>query len=193
MKNTINKLAEVARIITIPAFTSFIALMLFWFFGRDIYQNGTDFLMAVLALTVIPMLSYPFSYLLPGVRAQGRAGQRKLAMYFSAAGYLIGFIYALALPTEPRYRIILCSYMISVVLLLLTNKLFGFKASGHACSTVGPALCIAVYCGGLWGLVSLVMISLVIWSSLKLGRHKISELTVGGMISTLSIVFLMVI
>lgn len=187
------KVAQIVRIITIPAFTSLISLILFWFFGRDIYLNDVDFMMAVLALTIIPLLSYPVSLFVPYFHKQGREAQRKLAMYFSAAGYLVGFLYAVIQPTEPRYKIVLCSYVISIILLLVTNKLFGFKASGHACSTVGPALCIAIYCGGLWGLVSLVLIGLVIWSSLSLGRHKLSELTVGGMISTVSILFLMAI
>ena len=186
-------LAEIARIATIPAITSLVAMVLFRFFGKNIYLKQMDFLVAVLALTIIPALSYPASLVIPSCRKEKRAGQRKLAMYFSVAGYLVGFIYAWVSTTEPRYKIIMCSYIMSVILLLICNRLLGFKASGHACSTVGPALCIAIYCGGVWGLVSLMMILLVVWSSLRLGRHKLSELTVGGAISTFSIVILMLI
>lgn len=187
------KLAEAARIVTIPAFTSLLSLVLFWFLGRDIYLNQMDFPMAVLSLTLIPLISYPCSFVIPSVRKKGRSGQRRLAMYFSAAGYLTGFVYAAAAQTETRYRIIMCSYLLSIIFLLLVNRLLGFHASGHACSTVGPALCIMIYCGGIWGLVSLVLVGTVIWSSLVLGRHKLSELTVGGAISTLSILLLMLI
>jgi hypothetical protein len=187
------KIAEAARIITIPAFTSFLSLVLFWFLGRDIYLNGIDFVMAIISLTVIPLFSYPCSFLIPAIRKKGRSGQRRLAMYFSAAGYLTGFLYAVIAPTEPRYRIIMCSYLLSIVFLLLVNHFLGFHASGHACSTVGPALCIMIYCGGMWGLISLALVGMVAWSSLTLGRHKLSELTVGGAISTFSILLLMMI
>ena len=181
-----NKIAGIVRILTIPALTSGLALTLFWILDSSLFERTADYMAAMIGLTLIPLLSYPASFLIPKFREKKREGQRKLAMYFSAAGYLLCFWYALANPTTVDYRIIMSSYILSILFLLLLNKTGRFKASGHACSTMGPALFVVIFCGKGWIILSALLIGGVIWSSLRLGRHKIGELMTGGAISVLS-------
>lgn len=188
--NEKNKIAEIVRVLTVPSVMSGLAMWLFWMVHPMIYQNPIDFIVALVGLTVIPSMSYLAWYLVPQWRAKGRPLQRRLAMYFSAAGYLFSFFYSLLAKTAVEYKIVMCSYILSVVFLLFCNKVLHFKASGHACSIVGPALFVAIYCGGAWIMISLGIMAAVAWSSLQLKRHKPDELMVGGAISALSVVIL---
>ena len=182
--------AKFIRVITIPAMTSGCAMTLLWLSDTVIYARVLDYVMVMLGLTVIPLLSYGVSAAVPSLRKTGREGQRKMAMYFSAAGYVISFAYAMLMPTTAPYRAMTGTYVISIVLLLVLNKGFHFKASGHACSTVGPLVAMSYFLGGWTVPAGLVICALVIWSSMELKQHRFGELMTGSAVSGLAFAFL---
>lgn len=182
--------AKIIRVVTVPAVTSGCAMTMLWLSETQIYLRGLDYWMVMLGLTGIPLLSYGVSALVPRLHAKGREGQRKIAMYFSAAGYLLAFLYALLMPTTAAYRVITGTYVISILLLLLLNKGMHFKASGHACSTAGPLAAAGYFLGGWTIPAGLLVCGLVIWSSMKLKQHRFWELMTGSAVSGVAFVCL---
>ena len=179
----VDTIAKCIRVITVPAVTSGCAMSLLWLSETPIYRCMTDYAVAMLGLTVIPLLSYVIAASVPALRAKGREGQRKNAMYFSAAGYLLCFAYALLVPVTAAYRVIAGTYMISIVLLLFLNKGMHFKASGHACSTAGPLMAMCYFLGG-WAIPAGVAVcALVIWASMETKQHRFWELMTGSAVS----------
>ena len=100
-----------------------------------------------------------------------------------AAGYLLCFVYALAAHTTAAYRVIACTYMISIVLLLFLNKGMHFKASGHACSTAGPLVAMCYFLGGWAVPAGIAVCALVIWASMETKQHRFWELMTGSAVS----------
>ena len=182
--------AKVIRVLTVPAVTSGCAMTLLWLSETMIYRSVTDYLVVLLGLTVVPLLSYVVTGIIPSLRKQGRETQRKYAMYFSAVGYVISFLYSFAANTTGAYRAITGAYVVSIVLLLVLNKGMHFKASGHACSTAGPLVAMGYFLGGWYVLVGLGVCALVIWSSMALKQHRFWELMTGSAVSGVSFVCL---
>ncbi|MDV3429060.1 MAG: hypothetical protein LIR50_18870, partial [Bacillota bacterium] len=56
------------------------------------------------------------------------------------------------------------------------------KASGHACGVMGPVL-ICIYFLGKYSWFFLLIIPIVFWSRLKMGRHTLRELLLGTSVS----------
>lgn len=179
-------IAKTIRIITVPALTSGCAMTLLWLSDTAIYRSELDYVMVMLGLTVVPLLSYAFTAAVPKLREQGRETQRKYAMYFSAVGYLVAFVYGLAAHTAAPYKVITGTYVISIILLLVLNKGMHFKASGHACSTAGPLVAMGYFLGGWYVPAGLGVCALVIWSSMELKQHRFWELMTGSAVSGLS-------
>jgi len=182
----IDYFAKTIRIVTVPALTSGCAMTLLWLSDTAIYQTVLDYFIVMLGLTVVPLLSYAFTAAVPKLRAQGRDAQRRYAMYFSAAGYLLAFGYGLAAHTTAAYKVITATYVVSIVLLLVLNKGMHYKASGHACSTAGPLVAMGYFLGGWYIVAGLGVCALVIWSSMALKQHRFWELMTGSAVSGLS-------
>lgn len=185
MKRT-DVFARVVRVITVPALTSGCAMTLLWLSETEIYRGAVDYLMVMLGLTVMPLLSYGVSAAVPKLRAMGREGQRKYAMYFSAVGYVVSFGYGMLSGADTAYRVITGTYVVSIVLLLVLNKGMHFKASGHACSTAGPLVALCYFLGGWYVPAGIAVCGLVIWSSMRLKQHRFWELVTGSAVSGLS-------
>lgn len=181
--NVIDTVAKVIRVITVPAVTSGCAMGLLWLSQTPIYRGAADYLVVLLGLTVVPLLSYVVTGAVHSLRKKGRETQRKFAMYFSAAGYLLCFAYAMCTPTTAAYRVICCTYLISIVLLLVLNKGMHFKASGHACSTAGPLVAMGYFLGGWAVPAGVAVCALVIWASLETRQHRFWELMTGSAVS----------
>lgn len=143
------------------------------------YFGGTlDFILVIMFLVVFPVLAYPLQPLVPGYRKKGREGQRSLAILMANIGYCFG-IAAAALTAETReIWIVYLTYFISGILIMLFNKVFGIRASGHACGVAGPVLA-SIYFMGPAALSSLIILAAVYWASLSMKRHSMSELLAG--------------
>ena len=178
-KTAAQRLAHAVRIVSAPPVMVAALLVLLWFFREDVYGGAPEFFVSLLCLAVLPVLAYPVSVLIPAIRQKGRDGQRSLAIYFSAVGYLAVFIYGFAAQVGRNLMLVYAGYFFSVVIILLFNKLLHVRASGHACSVSGPLMYTAYFLG-LWGIVvGTALWGIIFWASLVMKRHTVSEFILG--------------
>ncbi len=184
-----NQAAKTLRIVTIPPLLVAAMLTILYIFRPTIFGSITDLLVGIMSLAVIPTLAYPLQPLLPKYKNSGRDAQRKLAFIFSPVGYAIGFIYAMAANVSIELKFIFGTYLLSVFVLILFNKVFHFKASGHACGVFGPLIHTVYFMGWGWLIPCALAVWGVVWSSLYLMRHTKKELFFGGMTAMTAFIF----
>lgn len=173
-------IAKIIRVISVPPVMVVALIALLSVFRPDVIPHFSQSLSAVIFLAVIPALAYPLSMIIPSVHEKGRNGQRNLAIYLSVVGYVGGCIYALLSSTGKHLTMIFITYLLSVVILLILNKGFRIKASGHACSLTGPIALMCYYLGAWWIAVGVILYALILWASLKTKRHTIREFLWGS-------------
>jgi hypothetical protein len=115
-----------------------------------------------------------------------REGQRKLAFITSPIGYVFGFAYVFITGASAGLKFIFTGYLLSVIMLLLFNKILKIHASGHACGSIGPLLYAVYFLGGAWLLPCALVCFGVVWSSLHLARHTKSDLLLGAICAVAS-------
>ena len=180
------KIAHAVRIISVPPVMVGILLVLIFTLRDDVITTAAEMVASLLGLTVLPILAYPVSFIVPSIRKKGREGQRSLAMYFSTVGYVAVFVYGLIAGVGTGLMHIYAGYLFSVVIILVSNKVFKVRVSGHACSVSGPL----VYSGfflGVWGIVvGTVCWGVILWASLAMKRHTFKEFVLGTLTCLLS-------
>ena len=173
------KLAHAVRIISVPPVMVGILIILLFTLRDDVFATTAEMVISVLGLTVLPILAYPVSAMIPKIRVKGREGQRSLAMYFSTVGYVAVFVYGLIAGVGTGLMHIYAGYLFSVVIILIGNKVFKVRISGHACSVSGP-LVYSGYFLGIWGIVvGVVCWGVILWASLAMKRHTFKEFLLG--------------
>jgi hypothetical protein len=174
------KLAKLIRTLTIAPIGAFVLVTILYLEKGESFGNITAYLLAVLYLTVLPVLAYPLQPFIPKFKDKGREGQRSLAIIMATIGYLCGIISIIFINATKMQWIIYLVYFFSGIGIAVFNKLLKIRASGHSCGIVGP-IAIAVYFTGIKGLIAGVTIfALVCWSSLKMKRHTVSQLLWGS-------------
>jgi len=187
----VDKITKVIGIATIPPL--FVLMVVTWLWvnggiqGFDLYW----YLMTLGLLAIVPALAYPVSYLIPGIKAEGREGQRKLAFVLSIIGYIAGVIVGQMGDAPWLIRCLFWGYLFSGSTLALINVLLHYKASGHACGLSGPITFMAIATGGqLWYLF--LLLPLVFWARIKQDRHTIGNMlagTLAGVVPTLIVLW----
>ena len=173
------RVAHIVRIVSVPPVMVGILLLLLYTLREDVFASGWEFAASLGGLTVLPVLAYPVSAMIPALREKGREGRRSLAMYFSTVGYVAVFVYGLIAGVGTGLMHIYAGYLFSVVIILVGNKVFKVRISGHACSVSGP-LVYSGYFLGLWGiLVGIVCWIVILWASLVMKRHTFREFVFG--------------
>ena len=173
------KIAHAIRIVCVPPVMVGILLVLLFTLRDDVFAAPAEFIASLLGLTALPILAYPVSVLIPAIRKKGREGQRSLAMYFSTVGYIGVFIYGLVAHVGTGLMHIYAGYLFSVVIILVGNKVFKVRISGHACSVSGPTV-YSAYFLGLWGIIVGVLCwAAILWASLVMKRHTLKEFILG--------------
>jgi len=174
------KFAYIIRILTVAPLMALVMLLVLYthpqFFG-----STAVFLLVVLFLVIFPLLGYPLQRFIPKYKDKGRDGQRALAFIFAVAGYILGCLVAIFLPTPRNVLIIYFSYLLSGSITMAINKLFHFKASGHACGITGP-FTLLVYFGSAAGYIGIPVLALAWLSSIHMKRHTHLQLLVGALI-----------
>lgn len=179
-KPLLDTVASVIRVVTVPPLMVAVILAVLYLVRGELFLTPSHLVFSEVFLAVIPLLAYPLSYMIPKLRAKGRKGQRSLAMYLSAVGYLGVVIYGIAAGCTEGLRTIQLTYLLSVVLLLVLNKLLHVKASGHACSVSGPILLLCIYVGAVGVAVGLVLWSVIFWASVRMRHHTPKEYLIGS-------------
>ena len=177
-----NTLSFFIRIITVPPVFA-AALLLIAYCTYPHYFGSVRQLLGGLAfLCVLPLLAYPLQKYIPHFRDKGRDGQRSLAMIFSAVGYLLGTMTAFLTGAPDELKILYLEYLLCGVAMLVLNKVFKLKASGHACGIVGPVLLMLYFRMFIPAVVGMFLILPVYVSSLKTKRHTAPQLLGGSLI-----------
>lgn len=178
------KLAKLVRVVTTAPLVAALMVTILYFAFPGSYANLTHYLVTLFCLTVLPLLAYPLSYLIPSIRKKGRDGQRNLAIVFSVIGYFAGFFYSVFFGGATVECVVIGTYLLSGLLIGVCS-LFHFKASGHACGESGP-IAMLCYWLGPWFFLGYGLLAVVFWSSLKLKRHNVAQLLVGSLIPVIA-------
>ena len=181
----LQKFAKCIRFLTVPPIVVSAELLLLFFF-EDVFPAAADFWLALLCLAIIPTLAYPLQKLVPAWRAGGQRMQRRLAFILSPVGYIGAVICSILRGAIPNLLYISVVYLVSVVLLLLINKLTPFHASGHGCSLCGSVFLPCLFLGWYAFIPGAIFFGLSFWASVYLKRHTVREFLLGAACSALS-------
>ena len=107
------KFAQAVRILTTPPVFSALMCTLLYVLVPGSFASLGHYLLAIVCLSLLPVLAYPVSYLIPALRRGGRKTQRYLALVFSVLGYLIGFLAAVLDDGAAMEKVVFGTYLIS--------------------------------------------------------------------------------
>lgn len=172
------RFAKTVRIITVAPVPALILFTILYLSAQKI--NRTEYICALLTISLMPTLAYPLQKILPPWKHRGREGQRTLAMIMSTLGYITATASALILGFGADVTRVFITYLLSGAALLVFNKLLHIKASGHACGLAGPMGVMVYYTGPMGLIIGTVVFALVVWSSLRLRSHTAPQLIIGA-------------
>ena len=176
------KLAHAVRVVSIPPVMVSLLVLVLAAFAEGFFASKLECFAMLFFLAIIPLLAYPLSWVIPRVRGKGREGQRNLAFALTAAGYVFGWLYGVFLNGSREQILVYTIYLNSLLLLLLWNKVFRLRASGHGCSVTGPVVLAGYYLGLPGILVSAAVYLMIFWASVTTGRHKWDEFLGGSVL-----------
>ena len=176
------KISSLIRKLTIPPI--FAALLLVAVYVAYPYYFSTiwQLVAGLFFLTVLPTLAYPLQKYIPHFKDKGRDGQRTLAMLFSFAGYLLGTITVYVISAPLQLKLIYMEYLLCGAAMLLLNKCFHLKASGHACGIVGPVILLLYFGLYIPAIIGTALIVPVYISSTRTKQHTAAQLIGGSII-----------
>lgn len=177
-----HELFLVIRKITIPPVFALLLLLLLYAFHPSYFGSIWQLAIAIFCLAVLPTLAYPMQKYVPGFKDKGREGQRTLAMLFSFVGYLAGTIVAFACASPIELKIIYLEYLLCGIGILVVNKVFKMKASGHACGVFGPVVLLIYFRQFVASIISAFLIVPVFIASVKTNQHTPKQLIGGSVI-----------
>lgn len=185
------KFARIFRKIARPPIFAVAFLLTVYIVTPSAFGTIPQLLCGIATLGILPILGYPLQKYIPPFKDKGREGQRSLAMLFCFAGYLLGTVIALLTNApEPLLMIYLC-YLSCGIGMLLFNKVFRMKASGHACGIMGPIFAMLMYFKlYVPAAVGAVLAVMVFVSSVKTKEHTAGQLLGGTAIAAVCITFL---
>lgn len=176
------------RVMTLPPLMAAAALcILRWQAGLF---PGNSLWAGLFFLSVLPLMAYPVCFAVPALRAKGRPLQRKMAVYFSVAGYLFGTVYCLLQGLWGMELSVFLTYLFSGVVIAVCSSCFHFKCSGHASGMAGPITLLGMQVSPICFLGYGLLVP-VFSSSLKLHRHTKEELVAGALTPAALLILLM--
>ncbi len=185
-RSIVDSFARIIRIISIPPVMVTALIVILSVFRFSVFGEFCQVLLAEIFLAVFPLLAYPLAYVIKPLRKKGREGERETAFVLSLIGYLIGFIYSVASGQSEQLVFIYTVYLISVIALLVVNKIVKVRASGHGCSVTGPCVLFCAAFGARGLIVGAGMYVLVLWASLRTKRHTLKEFLLGSIVCGIS-------
>ena len=185
------KVFKIIRKITIPPVFA-VALLIIVYISHTNYFGSVWYLFgALFFLSILPTLAYPLQRFFKKYKDRGREGQRSLAMIFSFAGYLLGTVTAFVASAPIELKIIYLEYLLCGIGMLLLNKVFKVKASGHACGIVGPVLLFVYFGLYIPAIIGAAIVLPVYISSVRTKRHTLPQLIGGSAIPAVVLLTIM--
>ena len=190
----IDTISAIFRKIARPPIFAVAFLLILYFTDPAFFGSLWQLSFGIFALGVLPILGYPLQKFIPHFRDKGREGQRSLAMLFCFGGYLLGTVFALITSAPTELLMVYLCYLTCGIGMLVFNKLFHLKASGHACGIMGPVFAMLLYFDLLIpALVGGVLALAVFASSVVTKEHTGKQLLGGSMIAFVCIFVLSVV
>ncbi len=180
-KKTEYRLCKLVRTLTIAPLMAALTLGLMYLLHPDIFGGIGAYLMSLLFLCVLPIAGYPLQPIMPYFKNKGREGQRNLALLMALVGYVGGLIYCAAGQVPDTLVFIFVSYLFSGLGVVILNKVFKVRASGHACGICGPMM-LMMRLVSPWALLGLSLLVFVGYTSVLMKRHTAKEFMLGALI-----------
>ena len=185
--------AKLIRVATIPSVAATASLCVIYAYDTSFIGSIANFVLALFFLGVLPMLAYPLQPCIPGFRGKGREGQRNLAMVFAFIGYMLGCIVNIFMSAPTFLWIFYLDYLISGICIIVFNKVFHLRASGHGCGVAGPIACLA-YLGIYPALfVGIPIYAASFWASVRMKRHTWQQFIGGSIIPIVTLAVLVLV
>lgn len=178
------------RIATVPPIMASLFLLCMFVRRMDVFSGIGQWLYYLVLLGLMPLLAYPLQSVLPHFRDKGRPGQRILAMLFAVSGYILCCVMNFIVQTSSDAWIIVLEYLMSGAVILLFNKGFRIKLSGHACGIVGPVALLFLFDLHAEATVGLLITAIVYVTSIKTKRHTLPQLIGGSIVPIVLIILL---
>lgn len=177
-----DKLFFIIRKITVAPIMAAVMLIVVQVCRPEVFGSTAAFICSILFLTILPLMGYPLQKYIPKYKDAGRKGQRELAMIFAVLGYILGCVSILFLKQDNALWVVYLEYLLSGLAILVFNKVFHVKMSGHACGVIGPVALLLYF--KLYGaaVVGAAAACLVYLASLKTKRHTGWQLVGGSVI-----------
>jgi len=184
------KASVIIRKITVPPVFAALFLLITYIVYPSYFGSVWHLFGGWLFLCILPLFAYPLQKYIPHFRDRGRSGQRSLAMIFSAVGYLLGTIAAFITNAPSELKFIYGEYLLCGIVMLLLNKVFKLKASGHACGIFGPILLLLHFRLYIPAIIGTALIVPVFVSSIKTKQHTLYQLLGGSLIPAVVLLIL---
>ena len=181
-----DRTAKIIRKATVPPVMILYLVIVLAVSGQDAFRSPGEVLLLLFLLGIVPVLAYPLQRFIPGLKNQGRNGQRKLAFIFTFLGYTVNFLLALSLHMNRNYVLVASTYFLSILFLSVLNIFTKLKASGHACSFTGPAALLGVIVHPVFIAVGTLIAVPVCHASVILKRHTPAQLAGGIIVCVIS-------
>lgn len=180
--NCLIQIAKIIRIVSAPPIMTCILLLYLKTYYNNVFVSSESFIASIVSFVLLPILAYPIHLLISKRKKDDRNNQRKFAFIFTLVGYSLLALYSLLSTQTEEYKLIVFSYFLSLIILIIFNKLLHFKASGHAASSIGSLIFI-VFFQGIKALVPCIIVTLLIqWASIQTKRHTHNQFVVGILI-----------
>ncbi len=182
------KVYKVIRVITVAPVLALIMAGLTAGRCEGIFPSTWHLAYSMFFLGILPLLAYPLQKYIPAYKDQGREGQRNLAILFAVAGFTMGCVMSFAFPASDGLWVIFLEYFCGALAVLIFNKGFHIRLSGHACGALAPVALFLYF--GLYGAAAAgtVLAVLVFVASIETKRHTFFQLLGGGLVPLISIV-----
>lgn len=172
--------AKIIRIFTAPPVLALILIVLLRLCDDSFFINDAHFWLFAAFLVILPACVYPFTSLIPALKAKGRDFERKVAIAASLTGYVGAFLVAVAAGGTSHEKVLSSTYLMSALFTALFTIL-KIKTSGHTCALSGPVAMLC-YCVSPWFAFGYLLLLPVFVSSVKLGRHTPFQLISGALV-----------
>ena len=183
-----NKIYKVIRVITVAPVLALIMAGLVAGSCGDVFPSPWHLAYSMFFLGILPLLAYPLQKYIPAYKDKGREGQRNLAIIFAAAGFTLGCVMSFAFPASDGLRVIFLEYVCGALAVLVFNKGFHIRLSGHACGALAPVALFLYF--GLYraAAAGMALAVLVFVASIETKRHTFFQLIGGGLVPLVSII-----
>lgn len=186
----LDKVYKVIRIITVAPVLALVMVIIVAGNCKGVFPSPWHLVYSVFFLGVLPLLAYPLQRYIPAYKDKGREGQRNLAILFAASGFTMGCIISFIIPAPIGLRVIFLEYFCGAFAVLIFNKGFHIRLSGHACGAVAP-MALYLYFGlYIAAAVGMALAVLVFVASIETKRHTCVQLIGGGLVPLVSIVII---